>query len=62
MTEKEYCDVSDLGMLRNIKSNVENLNCFKDPNKTRRMSISQNLQLMIENLYRDINLDDEVKE
>ena len=50
MTEQEYCDLSDLQICRAILRMTTTLNCFENPNKTRRRGIVANVQLMIEDL------------
>jgi len=57
MTEQEYCNVSDLVILRNMKDMLRALNCFDNPNKSRRMSISENINLMIDDVNKDIDID-----
>ena len=57
MTENEYCNVSDLVILRNMKDMLRNLNCFNDPNKSRRMSITANIDLMITDIDNQIEVD-----
>ena len=57
MKEDEYCDVSDLVILRNMKDMLRALNCFEDPNKSRRMSIAANIDLMIDDVNKRIEVD-----
>jgi len=57
MTEDEYCDTNDLATLRNMKDILRELNCFEEPNKTRRLSIAANLDLMIDDVNKRINID-----
>ena len=56
MEEKEHCDVADLVTLRNIKDMLRSLNCFDDPNKTRRMSVASNIDLMIDHVNKEIDI------
>jgi hypothetical protein len=57
MTEQEYSDLSDLQLYRRIKEMLRNSNSFDNPNKTRLLSIQENLQLMIEDLQPKIKIE-----
>ena len=57
MTEDEYCDVSDLAILRNIKDLLRSLNCFEDPNKSRLKSVDANINLMVNDVNKRIGVD-----
>lgn len=50
MTEQEYCDLSDLQICRAMLQMMRMMNCFDDPNKTRRESVMANIRLMIDDL------------
>ena len=57
MGEDEYCNVSDLVILRNMKDMMKSLNCLNGSNKLRRMSIAANIDLMINNINNKIKID-----
>ena len=50
MTEQEYCDLSDLQLLRSVIQTLNMVNALDDPNATRLRSIYANLYLMTEHL------------
>ena len=50
MTEQEYCDLSDLQLLRSVIQMLLMINAMDDPNATRLRSIRANLYLMTEHL------------
>ncbi len=54
MTEKEYCDVTDVQLLRSINYTLRLINANDDPNKTRLNSISANINLMIKDLETNV--------
>ena len=55
MTEQEYCDLSDLQLLRSIIQTLNMVNALDDPNATRLRSIRANLYLMTEHLEPNIS-------
>jgi hypothetical protein len=57
MREQEYCDVSDQQALRDISNILTNMNCFENPNKTRRRSIAENISLMMDDLKEKISVE-----
>ena len=58
MKEKEYIDATDLTKLRIVQEILSSCYCADDPNKTRILSISSNIDLMISSLYREITVDE----
>ncbi|MCP3680300.1 MAG: hypothetical protein GY782_08645 [Gammaproteobacteria bacterium] len=50
MTEQEYCDLSDLQLLRAVTIVLQMVSAFEDPNKARLKSVIENIYLMIKNL------------
>lgn len=60
MKEDEYVSVSNLMRIRLAQSIIAEALFYEDPNKTRQMSVIQNLQLMIDHIYKnEINIEDE---
>ncbi len=54
MKEKEYNDTRDLVLLRNVIITLRDIGCYENPNKTRLLSVKENINLMIESLELDV--------
>lgn len=55
MTEQEYRNVNDLQSCYVIVDILRKMNCFDNPNRTRRMSVIENIRLMIADLETTVN-------
>lgn len=58
MTEKEYIDHSDLITVRDALNILASANLFNDPNKTRYLSVVENLRLIREDLSSKVCIED----
>lgn len=53
MTENEYCNVSDLQILRVVSSALDMVNAFEQPNKDRLKSVRKTTSLMMKSLQQE---------
>ena len=55
MTELEYCDLSDLQLLRGAQRILSMANAFEEPNKSRLANVRANLCLMTDELEQKVS-------
>ena len=58
MTEQEYCDVTDLQLLRSVLMTLRIVNAFEDPNKNWLQSMKNYANFMIHNLEEKIHTEE----
>ena len=59
MKEQDYVDSSDLAKLRTIKAILSDCVCMDDPNKKRLASVKANISLMVDNLFKQIDISED---